>query len=289
MRMKICQLLIAYCLLPTSFLFAQENMYVPKPIQTKASSSELGVFLGGSYYIGDLNPTGHFNRFTRPAAGAIFRYNFNTRFAAKAFLGFGRIEADDAYSDNDSYRNRNLSFQSKLTEFSVQGEFNFIPFATGSKKYAIITPYIFLGVGLFHFNPQGYYAGQWFDLQPLGTEGQGTTFTSKKRYSLTQFSVPFGVGIKINTAKVVGIALEWGMRKTYTDYLDDVSGTYVDPVSLANEHGPVAAALSDKSLKRAGSDVGRNRGNSISKDWYAFAGVILTLKLKGEERCDMPR
>ena len=275
----------------TFYISAQENMYVPHPIRISPASSELGIFLGVSYYTGDLNPGGHFNRFTRPAGGGLYRINFNPRFSAKAIASLGMIEGDDAYSLNDEHRNRNLSFRSNLFEFAVEGEFNFLPYSTGKKKFAITTPYVFWGAAVYHFNPQALYQGRWYNLQPIGTEGQGSTFSNEKSYSLTQFSIPFGVGLKINTAKSVGINFEYGIRKTFTDYLDDVSGTYANPALLENDKGPVAAALSDKSLKQEkGGNSGRQRGNSYTKDWYYFVGVLITFKLNGqEEKCDVPR
>ena len=265
-------------------------MYVPHPLKISPQTSEIGLFLGGSYYTGDLNPSGHFNRFTRPAFGLLYRVNFNPRMSAKAIGSFGIIEGDDAYSRNDAHKNRNLSFRSKVMEFAVEGEFNFLPFTTGSKKLAITTPYVFAGVAVYHFNPMGLYQGHWVPLQPLGTEGQGSSFSSDKPYSLTQFAIPFGVGLKVSTAKRVSINLEWGLRKTFTDYLDDVSGKYVDPALLASEKGIVAAALSDKSItQEGGSNAGRQRGNAFTKDWYAFAGVIISFRLKGKEgQCDIP-
>lgn len=274
----------------TSFLSAQDNMYVPHPIKLSAKNAEIGIFIGGSYYTGDLNPSGHFNRFTRPAVGGLYRVNFNPRFSAKAIASYGLLEADDAYSRNEAHRNRNLSFKSKIIEFAVEGEFNFLSYATGSKKLATTTPYVFAGVAVYHFNPLGLLGNRWIALQPIGTEGQGSAFTSDKAYSLTQFSIPFGVGVKINTAKRIGINFEWGLRKTFTDYLDDVSGKYVDPYLLGSEKGPVAVALADKSLtQEGGSNTGRQRGNPFTKDWYAFAGVIITFKMKGNEgACDVP-
>ena len=197
-------------------------MYVPHPIKISPASSELGIFLGVSYYTGDLNPGGHFNRFTRPAGGGLYRINFNPRFSAKTIASLGMIQGDDAYSFNDEHRNRNLSFRSIIYELAVEGEFNFLPYSTGKKKSAITSPYVFAGAAVYHFNPQAMYGGRWYNLQPMGTEGQGSTFSNEKAYSLTQFSIPFGVGLKINTAKSVGINFEWGIRKTYTDYLDDV-------------------------------------------------------------------
>ncbi|HEY4798149.1 MAG TPA: DUF6089 family protein [Bacteroidia bacterium] len=284
-------LALSIFLFSLTYLLAQDGkMYVPRPIKISPASSELGIFLGGSYYLGDLNPGGHFNRFTRPAAGGLYRMNFNPRFSAKAVASFGTIEGDDAYSTNENRRNRNLNFKSRINEFAVEGEFNFLPYTTGNKKTSLASPYIFWGIAVFHFDPLGYYQNRWIPLQPLGTEGQGTTFSSQKPYSLTQFSIPFGVGLKINTAKRVGINFEWGLRKTFTDYLDDVSGTYVDPVLLASEKGAMAGALSDRSLvKEGGSNIGRQRGNSSTKDWYSFAGVIITFKMRNNENhCDIP-
>jgi Domain of unknown function (DUF6089) len=281
-----CSLLISLSVL------AQEHglMYVPHPIKISPKSEEIGIFLGASYYTGDLNPSGHFNRFTRPAAGLLYRLNFNPRISVKGIFSYGNIAGDDAYSKNDSHRNRNLSFKSNILEFAVEGEFNFLPYLTGSKKLAVSTPYVFAGVAVFHFNPMAYYSGKWYSLQPMGTEGQGAAFSSDKTYSLTQFSIPFGVGIKVNTSKRMGINLEWGLRKTFTDYLDDVSGKYADPALLLSEKGFVIAALADRSLvKEGGNNSGRQRGNINTKDWYAFAGVIITFKMKGKEgACDIP-
>lgn len=265
-------------------------MYVPKPLEVKASSSEVGLFLGGSFYNGDLNPSKQLDRFTRPAAGLIYRLNLNPRIALRGSFSYGNIAGDDAYATQESQRNRNLSFKSYIYEVAVEGEFNFLPYATGSKKLAIMSPYVFAGVAVFRFDPMGSYQGRYYDLHALSTEGEGSSFTNVKQYSLTQFALPFGVGMKINTAKRIGVNLEWGLRKTFTDYLDDVSGNYVNPILLAQAKGPVAAGLSDKSLtQESGGDVGRQRGNPNTKDWYTFVGIIITLKLNGNANsCVVP-
>lgn len=284
--LTICCFLFNPC-----YLFSQNgNKRLPSPIKVSPRSSEIGIFLGGSYYTGDLNPSGHFNRFTRPAIGGLYRINFNQRLSAKAIASYGKIEGDDAYSKSESHRNRNLSFRSELMEFAVEGEFNFLPYTTGNKRLSTATPYVFAGIAVYRFNPQGYYKGLWYSLQPLGTEGQGSVFTDKKTYSLTQFSLPFGVGVKFNTAKRIGINLEWGLRKTYTDYLDDVSGKYIDPSLILSEKGYVAAQLSDKSItQEGGNNAGRQRGNSFTKDWYSFAGIFITYRLNNRENaCDVP-
>jgi len=255
---------------------------IPLFAQKNTKSAEIGVFLGGSYYIGDLNPLHHFNEFTKPAGGIIFRYNFNPRLAARANVLVGSIQGDDSYSNSVGQQQRNLNFKSPITEGSVQLEFNFLDYQIGNEKRKF-TPYIFFGLGVFQFNPQGEFNGNWVALQPLGTEGQGLQGgASKKKYKLVQMSIPFGVGVKANLSKSIGLSIEWGMRKTFTDYLDDVSKRYYDPVLIAAARGTTAATMSDKSI---GTDpnytnTGRQRGNSTTKDWYSFAGIVLSFKLK---------
>jgi hypothetical protein len=116
-------------------------------------------------------------------------------------------------------------------------------------------------------------------LQPLSTEGQGTSAKpGTRKYRLVQVSIPFGAGFKLNLSERIDLSMEWGMRKTFTDYLDDVSTVYPDPTILDTEKGSISAAMSD----RTGStnNVGRQRGNSKNKDWYCFTGVVLGFKFR---------
>ena len=249
----------------------------PSFAQIKNSSNEVGVFLGGSFYLGELNPapSGIFDNFTQPAGGVLFRHNFSDRFALRANLLFGTLEGDDSYSNITANRDRNLSFKSPVDELSVQWEFNFLPYAIGDKKHSF-TPYIFIGLGVFKFNPQANLNGNWVALQPLHTEGQS------KGYSLIQPSIPIGLGVKISFSKTIGLGIEWGMRKTFTGYIDDVSGTYGNAYQIAADNGNVAGVLSDRSLSADhANDVGKQRGNGTA-DWYSFAGITLTFKLKGK-------
>jgi Domain of unknown function (DUF6089) len=251
--------------------------------QRHKRSAEVGLFLGGSYYIGELNPTAHFNQFTKPAGGIVFRYNMTTRLSARANLLFGNIEGHDSFSESPAAQQRNLNFRSPITELSGQLEFNFLDYQIGNEKRKF-SPYIFLGIAGFKFNPQGQLANNnWVALQPLGTEGQGLPGgASRKKYKLIQLSIPFGVGFKTNLAKNIGLSVEWGMRKTFTDYLDDVSKKYYDPAALAVARGETSAYLSDTSVGNDPnySNVGRQRGNATNKDWYSFVGFVLTVKLK---------
>jgi hypothetical protein len=236
------------------------------------ATNEIGIMLGGSYYIGELNPTKHFSSLTRPAGGIIFRHNFNRRFAAAANAYFGSVQGIDARSSSYEQQQRNLSFRSNIYEFAVRGEFNFVEYMIGDDKHSF-TPFMFLGVGVFNFNPKASFGNQWVALQPLHTEGQA------KAYSKVQMAIPFGAGIRVNLAKRIGLLAEWGMRKTFTDYIDDVSTVYANPADLA-EYGALSVAIADRSGVGY-TNIGRQRGNPRNKDWYAFAGLTLTFQLAG--------
>ncbi|MBI3512424.1 MAG: outer membrane beta-barrel protein [Bacteroidetes bacterium] len=237
------------------------------------NSDEIGFFIGGGYYIGELNPTTHLGSLTRPAAGIVYRHNFNYRFAVAGDLIFGSVQGIDSRSTSYEQQKRNLSFRSPITEFGGRAEFNFIEYKIGDDKYPF-TPFMFLGLAVFNFNPRASYGNQWVNLQPLKTEGQS------KAYLRTQLSIPFGVGFRANLAQRVGLVAEWGMRKTFTDYLDDVSTTYADPSVLLANGGPLAVAVADRSTTP--NDVGRERGNPRNKDWYSFVGLTITFQLAGK-------
>lgn len=267
----------------TATTFSQTTVYTTNSGYT----TELGIFLGGSYYIGDLNQGGHFNQFTLPGGGILYRHNYNPRFTIRATAFYGNIGADDAETNSAAQKQRNLHFKSYIIEASGQMEFNFMPYKIGDENYPF-SPYLFLGIGLFKFNPKAKLNGQWYDLQPLGTEGQGTSSNLEKKYSLIQASIPFGAGMKFNIGETIGLSIEWGMRRTFTDYLDDVSSIYSNPALLAAGRGDVAAALSDRSLMKDNgvNNTGRQRGFSGTRDWYSFSGIILSFKLGGKkEKC----
>ena len=190
----------------------------------RAQNSEVGACVGTMFYLGELNPT---RLFAQPqlAAGLVYRYNISPRWAVKADFMFGKVSASDRLT-NGGY-SRNLSFFSPITEFSVVGELNFLRLysSVGKNHFA---PYIFAGLTVFSFDPQAQYKdGTVYELQSLGTEGQGLEGMPKK-YSLTHFAIPFGIGFRFNIGKYVSLGAEWSMRYTFTDYLDDVGGRYYD-------------------------------------------------------------
>ena len=246
---------------------------------------EVGVFAGGSYYVGDLNPSYPFLQ-TSFSYGAVARYNLNNRWTARLNFYKGRLLGDDTKSN--FLPERELKFESDIYEGSVVMEFNFLPYFTGSMKN-FFTPYIFGGLGLFYNKPQ--LGGT--DLRDMGTEGQYYSAflldETRDEYSYFNLAIPFGVGVKYSFSKRICVSVEWGMRKTYTDYLDDVSTTYYLP---GNQTPP--PNNENYTLTRLNySDPNRNhqplqqRGNSQTNDWYSFAGMTITynINLSKKNKC----
>jgi len=267
---KVCLLIL--CCLGMFSSIAQDN-------KKQYFSHDVGVLLGASYYIGDLNSR-HF-AMSQPAIGIFYRFNYSYRVAFKAAFNYGSIQGDDSQSSNPDQLERNLNFKSTIMEFSVRTEFNFWEYRTGHKDF-IFAPYIFLGIGVFNFNPQAHYQNQWVSLRELSTEGEGTPLGTRKPYPLTQVCLPFGIGFKLTLSQQISLGIEWGPRKTFTDYLDDVSGTYVNPAKLAQYKGGMAATLSNTTIKpgNAADDTGKLRGNPNTKDWYFYYGLVISFKLK---------
>jgi len=242
-------------------------------------NQEFGILGGAGYYIGDMNPT-HFNN-SRIAGGITYRKNFDRRFSFKSSALYTNVYADDKNSNDAIKENRNLHFKSDIIELSGQIEFNFLPYETGNSLYSW-TPFIFTGVSIFNYNPKAEASdGQWYNLQELGTEGQGTTsFQDRKKYSLTQLSIPFGGGVKIGVSDNFNIIFEYGLRKTFTDYIDDVSTTYA---GIPSEFTNIAIELADQSID--GPQIaGVARGDETNKDWYSFSGITLSFRLQGNTK-----
>ncbi len=287
------------CFLALSLIFILNANAVEKK---KTSSLDFGLYLGGSNYWGDLTKDYQplWNK-TKVAGGLLIRYNISPYITFKGSALYGQIQGSDKNFSNDPYRSRrNLSFKSDIVEFSGQVEWNILGYENTRTSYGW-SPYLFTGISVYRFNPKAkfnYIAGlhdpslqsqngEWIELQPLGTEGQETTkFNDKRRYSLTQLSIPIGVGSKWQLDDHWAIGVEFGVRKTFTDYLDDVSSIYVDDAIVLGASGPMALALKDRSAEVSGDPTVRfdnndPRGNPKTKDWYLIGGVTLTYRILG--------
>lgn len=266
----------------------------------QSSYWEVGLTGGLSNYVGDINnmfkngkdDSKEWNQFESSfnmynahfVGGLVARYNFNPRWAMKTTLLFSKLSADDKHFNNT----RNLSFYSALQELAAEVEFNFMDYRTGTRQHRF-TPYIFGGLALFHFNPKADIKDPFeqetvtVTLHDLNTEGQGL-IDGRDNYSRIALAVPFGIGIKFSLSYHTCIALEWGFRKTFTDYIDDISTTYVDRDALLYYAGEQSVVASDRTNELEGyagkyHKGGEMRGNRTTKDWYNFLTLSVTAKL----------
>lgn len=248
---------------------------------------EFGFGIGAGHYFGDLNTRARLNR-AKLAATAFFRKNLGNYIAVRVGATFAQLGYSDQYNTHNEYMyRRNLSFNTKVWELTLQGDFNFFRFMPGEPQYSF-TPYITLGAGVFSYDPYAYLRGQKVFLRPLGTEGQGSSdprYKDRKQYSSMGICIPFGGGVKYALNDRVNIGFEILHRFTNTDYLDDVSKTYVDPsIFPLNPDGSTSDAqlLSDRSYE-LGEPIGipgRARGMSRQKDQYVTAMFHLTFNLQ---------
>lgn len=245
------------------------------------TSEEFGFSIGGTNYLGDLNNQSMFGKLN--VAGDIhYRHKVNDRWAVQLTGMYGKIEGGNP----DCIPSRNLSFVSNVWEFSGRVEFNFFPFGMSGRQ-AFWCPFMFCGIGFFHFNPMAEYTDpatgetSLIELQPLGTEGQGLAqYPDRDYYNRFQMVMPFGLGVKYRPSRSLIIALEYGFHKTWTDYLDDVSTTYVDASLLS----PVAAAMADKGTAPTKSEAphaaGLKRGDDSLDDWYAHLNLSVNISME---------
>ncbi|CAL1520807.1 DUF6089 family protein [Chitinophaga sp. MM2321] len=264
-------LFVAGCLCPGRVAAQHELGYV----------GELGFSVGGAQYMGDLNPRGALNTL-KPAIGIYYRKYMNQYVGVRAHARFMQLGYSDVYNKNEFQHRRNLSFNTNLWEFSLQGDFNFFSFEPGSLDRRF-TPYLTGGASIFHFNPYTYLGGVKYFLQPMHTEGQGTAlYPDRKPYSLISYAFLIGGGFKYNISKKVNVGLEALYRFAQTDYLDDVSTAYAGPGAfppLANGQPTVAYQLQDRSgvISTPIGVTGRQRGNSRDKD--QFLTIELTFSI----------
>lgn len=245
-----------------------------------AQGWEIGVLGGVSNYTGDLSPSNSWYSLgpSHAAFGGFVRYNPHRLISGRFGVNYSTVSASDTKAQDGGRLARNLSFKSSILEFNLIGEWNLF----GYQPYnlaEVFSPYLFGGIAAFVFNPQAELDGVYYDLQPLGTEGQGlAAYPERQYYRLTEIAIPLGGGIKYAVNDHWNIGLEVGMRKTFTDYLDDVSTTYVNDGDILEERGEIALALAN----RTGTPKSLNdaRGSAVSgdvaDDWYLTAGLTIS-------------
>ena len=253
-----------------------------------AQLSEVGVMVGTTYYLGDLNRT-HFKN-PKFSIGILFRRSISDRVAFRLNFLYGNVSGADSESDDPFRANRNLSFKSSIAELGGIFEFNYYTYNPGDKKNRFTT-YLLIGFSYFRMNPKGQLNGTYYELNAIGTEGQGFP-DGPNRYKLDAFAIPIGLGAKFNVGKRMAISLEYSLRFTFTDYLDDVSDTYyaTDAFGFTPDgERTIAGQLADRRLEpnaptqdADGNTLGLQRGNNSTNDWYGFAGVFLSFRIGKE-------
>lgn len=247
------------------------------PAMLQAQLHEIGAQVGFANYFGDLNANASF-RMIRPMAGAFYRVNFTDRWVLKSSFSFAQLAFDDKYSKNAFNRQRNLHFRTNVMELAAMVELNFLEF-NKLKAKKNWSPYFTIGIALFYFNPQAKLGNQWYDLQPLGTEGQNDpSYSGVDKYRLFDFAIPIGGGFKYSINRNWNIGVFGDIRITFNDYIDDVGGVYASPLSLPEGSKGVAYQLADRSgeVGHPIGDPGRQRATSAKADFYLFMGFSVS-------------
>ena len=283
------------CLLPT-LVSAQSQRW-------KRTRYELYGGIGSTNFLGELGGSeesgaGFIKDFefsaSRPLISLGMRYKILEPLAVKGALSFGYLYGNDNKSENEFRYKRNLMFRSPIIELGFQGEYSVIKerisrYRRSSRrgKFSLaslnLNVYIFTGFNVFWFNPQAKgIDGNWYNLQPIGTEGQGKIETRDK-YSRLQVSIPGGFGLKYPITQKISVGLEYGARLTFTDYIDDVSTTYVDRNLFTNENEQYLADPSnftDANGNPIEMGPGDIRGNPKYNDFYMVMVINVTYKLR---------
>ncbi len=231
-------------------------------------------------YQGDLNPNSFSFQHSKFASGIIVRKPLNRWVTARASIFTGKLTAADSWN-RDYLKPRNLSFTSSITEATIAFEVTLL-----DPSRSLITPYMYGGLTYFHFNPWALdQSGNKTYLKPLSTEGQGLPeYPGQKPYPLYQWALPFGGGLKYAVSDGFSVGIDFSQRKTFTDYLDDVSSHYVDAAVLERAKGRKAIEMAYRSDEIPGGRPdfpahGEQRGTPSEMDWYYYLGLTFEIKL----------
>ena len=229
---------------------------------------------GTAHYYGELSP------YSQPIASTFqnIRWNLNANYARQFSSHWGfrlglawiRVAGDNnkfststvpAYQDDFI---RNLHFRNDIKELSTVLTYDFIEGARNFERREKIRPYVFAGVAVFAHDPVALDSagGKWVRLQPLHTEGQGLPGYNQQPYSLVQIAIPFGFGVKVKLNNRWDISAEIGLRYTFTDYIDDIGGTYANPADLESD---LARRMANRSLEQVAAYSGKDRTAGVFK------------------------
>jgi hypothetical protein len=260
---------------------------------------DAGIVAGVSNYLGDIGGGAGTRRDfvsdlklaeTKPCWGGFVRYKMNRNLYLSVSYHDVQIAGDDKLSSNPGRKARNLSFRNDIREFSIEGQYSLYTINDLFHTYRFrnsFRTYVGLGIAGFYHDPQALYQGNWVDLRPLRTEGE------IQAYSKFGLAVPFTAGFSFTFNKSYRIGWEIGWRKTFTDYLDDVSGRYAQPTAVAN---PMAASLANRTGElhlpentTLNYAPGNKRGDATHDDSYLFTTVSISYVFPGKSRWNQKR
>jgi hypothetical protein len=196
-----------------------------------------------------------------------FGIMYKSTFEGRIEVTKGSIAGNDANSNSPYVNSRNLNYRSKIFEAAFIGTIHPLMFRN-TETLPLFSPYVMAGLGIFSFYPQTDYNGTLIPLRRMNTEGQTSKeFPARKQYNLRALSVPVGIGVKYEYNAKFNIRLEALSRFTTSDYLDDVSTTYVDRTIFPTELQKVLSHRY-KELNPTLERTGMNRGNATNKDKF---------------------
>lgn len=258
-----CTSLILFCL---AFSVSSQNF--TRPGDWKKYRKEVFVTGGTSNFLGDLggrdkvgtdfSPVDIDFPVTKSAFGFGYRYKLQRWLNFSGKFSYLAVRGDDALTKEQFRNNRNLNFKSNIFELAARLEIGWQSNKSGNRygikktlsrrmKNNVHNLFAFAGVGAFYYNPKGRTpSGDYVKLRPLHTEGQGLP-NGPKQYSNYSIAIPLGVYYRYIINKQWAFGIEFSYRKTFTDYIDDVSTKYYDPAALAAAYGPLSALMSDPS------------------------------------------
>ena len=258
--------------------------FLLSPFTSSAQYYEFGGGLGSSLYYGDLNaPDLSTNLSNAEFAGQIMlRYVAHKNIALRGNLTIGKLSGDDRKSRLDFQKLRNLRFTSILVEGALLGEYYIFGYDAKAGTQ-LFSPYLTAGLGFVYFNPKSDLDGEVYALQPLGTEGQGLP-GGPGNYSKMALAIPFGGGVKFKINDRYNFGIELLARRTFTDYIDDVSTVYANTDDLFATNGAISAALADRRGEALGvpafNTPGAQRGGATVDDYYFSIMFNITANLE---------
>ena len=246
-----------------------------KPVKSNDSPSKLSITggIGIANYVGDLIKGSTAFQQLSFSVSAGFNYSIIAHLNARFDIGFHNVQGYDS-KDGGAHPERNLSFRSRIIEFSLAAEYTLL----NMDKHKF-SPYVFAGIGAFNFNPRAYYgAGGTHGLRELATEGQGLA-GYPGMYSTMAVEFPLGLGFKYAINKKIMLLGEFNYRASGTDYLDDVS-TYYPDKALLDASNPTTSKFTYRGQGPYPKNPALKRGNNSNKDGYYTTQLKFAYKLQ---------